>query len=137
MFSKDTRILICDDMPTIRDMVGTELRRLGYNKIVQADDGAKAWNYWQQLLQQEPVGLIISDWNMPNLSGYDFLVRVRMHPQGTNLPFILLTSEGQKEHILDAISAGVSQYILKPFSAKQFEEKIKLAWQKANGQKVA
>lgn len=137
MFAKDTRILVCDDMPTIRDMVGMELRRLGYTKIIQAEDGAKAWDYWQQLLQQEPVGLIISDWNMPKLTGYDFLVKVRTHPQGLNVPFILLTSEGEKGHILDAIAAGVSQYLLKPFSAKQIEEKMKLAWQKTNAQKSA
>lgn len=124
-------------MPTIRDMVGGELRRLGFSKIVFADDGALAWRYYQQLLQQEPAGLIISDWNMPNMTGFQFLEKVRTHTERPDTPFILLTAEGQKEQVLDAIAMGVTQYILKPFSSKQFEEKLKLAWQKVSSTKVA
>ena len=137
MFPKDTRILVCDDMPTIRDMVGGELRRLGYTKIVFAEDGALGWRYYEQLLQQEPVGLVISDWNMPNMTGFEFLQKVRGYSERAQTPFILLTAEGQKEQVLDAIAAGVTQYILKPFSSKSFEEKLKLAWQKFAGSQVA
>lgn len=137
MFPTHIKILICDDMPTIRDMVGSELRRLGYTQHVSAPDGADAWKIYSEALERDPFGMIISDWNMPKLTGIEFLKKVRSHDVGANTPFILLTAEGQKEQVLDAISAGVTQYILKPFSSKSFEDKLKAAWQKVISTKAA
>lgn len=137
MFPAHTRILICDDMPAIRDMVARELRQLGYTQQTSVADGDEAWRIYCEALQRDPFGLIISDWNMPKLTGLDFLKKVRSHTQGADTPFILLTAEGQKEQVLDAISSGVSQYILKPFSSKNFAEKMKAAWVKANSLKSA
>ncbi len=137
MFPTHTRILICDDMPAIRDMVARELRHLGYTQQAVASDGAEAWKAYCEALQIDPFGLVISDWNMPNLTGLEFLKKVRTNSQGADTPFILLTAEGQKEQVLDAITAGVTQYILKPFSSKNFEEKIKAAWVKVSTPKSA
>jgi two-component system chemotaxis response regulator CheY len=124
-------------MPAIRDMVGRELRRLGYNQQTAASDGAEAWKLYSDSLAKDPFGLIISDWNMPRMTGLDFLTKVRSHNVGADTPFVLLTAEGQKEQVLDAISAGVTQYILKPFSSKNFEEKLLSAWQKVSKPKSA
>jgi two-component system chemotaxis response regulator CheY len=137
MFPSDTKILYCDDMGAIREMVGIELRRLGYSNLVAAHDGGQAWEMYLQCLRTTPVGLIISDWNMPNMTGFQFLERVRKHSERSDTPFVLLTAEGQKEQVLDAIAMGVTQYILKPFTAKNFEEKLKLAWQKVQSAKSA
>lgn len=131
MFPLDINILIADDMPTIRDLVKTQLRQMGYKSIVEAQDGQEALN---KLLANEsaniPIHLIISDWNMPKLSGLDFLKEVRSRPQMKNLPFVLLTSETERDQVTEAIMAGVSQYIVKPFTPKTFDEKLRSAWAK-------
>lgn len=133
MFPSQTRILICDDMPAIRDMVSRELRRLGYQDQVIAADGEEAWGIFEKAsYTSDPFGLIISDWNMPQLTGLQFLKKVRSSPKGAKTPFVLLTAEGQKEQVLEAISCGVTQYILKPFSSKNFEDKLLSAWTKAS-----
>lgn len=137
MFPKIIKVLICDDMPAIRDMVGRELRQLGYTQITSAADGDEAWKFYTESLSRDPFGLIISDWNMPKITGLEFLIKVRSNPLGSDTPFILLTAEGQKEQVLDAISSGVTQYILKPFSSKNFEEKLRSAWHKVSSQKSA
>jgi two-component system chemotaxis response regulator CheY len=137
MFPTYTRILICDDMPAIRDMVSRELRRLGYTQQATAADGAEAWRSYLDALTRDPFGLIISDWNMPRVTGLEFLQKVRGHSDKNDTPFILLTAEGQKEQVLDAISNGVTQYILKPFSSKNFEDKLLAAWQKVSSAKSA
>ena len=124
-------------MPAIRDMVGRELRRLGYTQQTVASDGAEAWKLYQEALKVDPYGLIISDWNMPKITGLDFLKKVRTHERNSDTPFILLTAEGQKEQVLDAIASGVSQYILKPFSSKNFEDKLRATWQKVTTIKSA
>lgn len=131
MFPLDINILIADDMPTIRDLVKTQLRQMGYKSIIEAQDGQEALN---KLLANEaaniPIHLIISDWNMPKLSGLDFLKEVRSRPQMKNLPFVLLTSETERDQVTEAIMAGVSQYIVKPFTQKTFDEKLRSAWTK-------
>lgn len=124
-------------MPAIRDLVSSELRKLGYRNVVIASDGDEAWRFFNEATSVEPIGLIISDWNMPRMTGLEFLKKVRSHTSGAQTPFILLTAEGQKEQVLDAVTNGVSQYILKPFSSKQFEEKIRAAWVKSTSSKSA
>jgi two-component system, chemotaxis family, chemotaxis protein CheY len=76
--------------------------------------------------------LVISDWNMPNMKGIDLLKHVRAQSEWTNLPFVLLTSEAERDQVTEAVLAGASQYIVKPFSAKIFEDKLKTAYQKHN-----
>ncbi|MES3038236.1 MAG: response regulator [Bdellovibrionota bacterium] len=131
MFSLETRILIIDDMPSIRDLVKNHLKALGYKNIAEASDGEEALKYLiQQSTQGYPVELVISDWNMPKMKGIDLLKQVRATDDFKYLPFILLTSESERDQVTEAVLAGVSQYIVKPFSSKVFQEKIKTVWAK-------
>lgn len=131
MFSKDIRILIADDMPSIRDLVRSQLRSMGYNDVIECENGAEALKMLISKGQMGmPIGLVISDWNMPVMTGLEFLKRARTMPEFAKLPIILLTSESEREQVTEAVLSGVSQYIVKPFTAKIFEEKMLAAWQK-------
>lgn len=133
MFPAETRILVIDDMPSIRDLVKNTLKTMGYKHIVEAGDGEEGLS---ALLQHKQAGnafeLVISDWNMPRKSGLELLKQVRASSEFANLPFVLLTSESERDQVTEAVLAGVSQYIVKPFSVKIFEDKLKVAWQKHN-----
>lgn len=133
MFPKETRILVVDDMASIRDLVRTQLKVMGYNDIVECANGADALSLLVNSSENgRPIGLVVSDWNMPVMTGLEFLKQVRAKPQYASLPIVLLTSESEREQVTEAVLSGVSQYVVKPFSAKVFEEKIKGAWQKHN-----
>ena len=131
MFPPETRILIADDMPSIRDLVKTQVRAMGYKSILEASDGDQAL---QLLLSNyaagTPIQLVISDWNMPKMTGLELLKQVRASSDWPNLPFVLLTSEAERDQVTEAILAGVSQYVVKPFAGKVFEEKLKSVWAK-------
>ncbi len=131
MFSKDTKILLADDMPSIRDLVRSQLRNMGYNDIVECENGAEALKHLVAKKQAgTPIGLVISDWNMPVMTGLEFLKTARGMPEFAKLPIVLLTSESEREQVTEAVLSGVSQYIVKPFTVKIFEEKLLAAWQK-------
>jgi len=131
MFPPDTRILVADDMPTIRDLVKGQLKNMGFKTILEAADGEQAM---QVLISNSqagtPIQLVISDWNMPKMTGLEFLKQVRASTDWANLPFVLLTSESERDQVTEAILAGVSQYVVKPFAAKIFEEKLRGVWAK-------
>lgn len=131
MFSPHTRILIIDDMPSIRDLVKNSLSAMGFNNIQAAEDGQEGLKILTQSeLAGAPIQLVISDWNMPNMTGLELLKQVRGTAEWKNLPFILLTSEAEREQVTEAVLSGVSQYVVKPFSTKSFSEKLKSAYQK-------
>jgi len=131
MIPTDIKVIIADDMPTIRDLVKTQLKAMGFKKILEAENGEQALNL---LIEHDSgpdkVKMIISDWNMPKMSGLEFLKQVRATEQWANLPFVLLTSESERDQVTEAILAGVSQYVVKPFAGKAFEEKLNSAWAK-------
>lgn len=131
MFPLDTRILIIDDMPSIRDLVKNTLKAMGYKNLFEAEDGELGLKL---LMQHNVAGshiqLVISDWNMPKMNGLDLLKHIRATAEWSNLPFVLLTSESERDQVTEAVLAGVSQYIVKPFSAKVFDDKLKAAWMK-------
>ena len=133
MFAPTTRILVIDDMPSIRELVKNHLKAMGYKNILEAQDGEEGL---KALIQQNssgsPVELVICDWNMPKMKGLDLLKQVRATAEWQNLPFVLLTSESEREQVTEAVLAGVSQYIVKPFAVKIFEEKLKTVWAKHN-----
>jgi two-component system chemotaxis response regulator CheY len=133
MFAPETRILVIDDMPSIRDLVKNTLKAMGYKNLQEAGDGEEGLKI---LMQSNTVGsniqLVISDWNMPKMKGLELLKQVRATAEWANLPFVLLTSESERDQVTEAVLAGVSQYIVKPFSAKIFEDKLKAAWAKHN-----
>ena len=133
MFPVHTRILIVDDMSSLRDLLKAYLRRLGYRNISEAEDGRIAY---QALLAAKASGsqfdLIISDWNMPNLDGLEFLKLVRSSPEWKNLPFLLLTTESEKAKVLEAVLANVSNYMVKPVEEDMLKDKLKKVWEKTN-----
>lgn len=122
MFGPDTRLLIVDDMTTMRKLVGKACRNLGLSAITEAADGQIAW----QILNdpESKIQLVISDWNMPNCSGLDLLKRVRKDSRFKNLPFLLLTAESEESQVKEAILSGVDNYITKPFTAEILEQKL-------------
>jgi two-component system chemotaxis response regulator CheY len=104
---------------------------MGFKAIFEAVDGESALNLLiQHDLSGERIRLVISDWNMPKMSGLDLLKKVRAAEQWANLPFVLLTSEAERDQVTEAILSGVSQYVVKPFTPKAFDEKITSAWNK-------
>ena len=120
---KDIRILVVDDFDTMIRIIKNILNDLGYENIVSARNGAQAC----QILAREKIDFIISDWNMPIMSGIELLRTVRATPQWANIPFLMITAEAEKEHILEAIQAKVDQYIIKPFNGVMLAAKIKFA----------
>ncbi len=114
------RVLIVDDFATMRRIVKNILSQLGFKNFIEADDGSTAW----EILQKEPVDFIVSDWNMPKMAGIDLLKKVRADDRFKDLPFLMVTAEAQKENIVEAVKARVSNYIVKPFTPETLSEKI-------------
>jgi two-component system chemotaxis response regulator CheY len=124
-------------MQAIRELVRSQLFVMGMNNVVQAQDGEEALKLLiGHRKHGNPFELVISDWNMPKMTGVELLRKVRTVPDWVDLPFVLLTSETDREQVAEAILAGVSQYIVKPFTAKIFEDKLKGAWNKHYGKKA-
>jgi two-component system chemotaxis response regulator CheY len=120
MLDQNMKILTVDDFSTMRRIIRNMLRQLGYTNIVEAEDGAEALS----LLQREKVDFVISDWNMPNMSGLDLLKAIRADENLKPLPVLLVTAEALKENVLEAVKAGVNNYVVKPFTAETLKEKI-------------
>ena len=118
--NKNMKILVVDDFSTMRRIIKNILRQLGFNNIVEADDGTSAVG----ILEREKVDLIISDWNMPNMTGIEFLRHVRSTDETKEIPFLMVTAEAQQENIIEAVKAKVSNYIVKPFTADTLNEKL-------------
>jgi len=136
MYPPNTKILIVDDMPTIVDLLKIQLKALGFRFIYEANNGEEALQFMSKhYAGRGEIDLIISDWNMPNVTGLEFLKLIRATPEWSKMPFILLTSEGEREQVTEAVLAGVTSYILKPFTTKILEDKLKAAWLKTNAQK--
>ena len=115
------KFLIVDDFPTMRRIVKTLLKQLGYSDFIEAEDGAKGYAVLQQVYD---IDMIISDWNMPNMTGLEFLKTVRADPKVKHLPFLMVTAEAEKENIVEAVKSGVSNYIVKPFTGQILREKL-------------
>jgi two-component system chemotaxis response regulator CheY len=117
----DMKILVVDDFPTMRRIVKTLMRQNGYNNFVEAEDGVQAL----KALESNPdIEFVVSDWNMPNMTGIEFLKAVRSDARFANLPFLMITAEAEKQNIIDAVKYGVSSYIVKPFTGVALQEKL-------------
>lgn len=115
------KVLVVDDFATMRRIVKNVLKQIGFKHIGEADDGKSAL----KAMKSEKFDLIMCDWNMPEMSGIDLLHAVRADDELKDTPFVMVTAEAQKENILEAVKAGVSNYVVKPFTAETVEEKLK------------
>ena len=115
------KVLVVDDFSTMRRIVKNLLRDLGFTNIQEADDGSTAL----PMLQGGDFDFVVTDWNMPGMTGLDLLKRVRADETMKKVPFIMVTAEGEKENIIAAVQAGVSNYIIKPFTPDTLEGKLK------------
>lgn len=113
------KFLVVDDSVTMRRIIINALQRIGYTDTLEAADGLEALAKFD-----ESVKFIITDWNMPNMSGLDFARAVRATPIGQAVPILLVTTRGAREDIIAAVEAGVNNYILKPFTPSVLKEKI-------------
>lgn len=117
---RNMRILVVDDFATMRKVIKNLLRQIGYQDVAEAEDGAHALKE----LRSKKIDFIISDWNMPNMTGLELLKAVRADSELSSLPFLMVTAESLKENVVEAVKAGVSNYIVKPFTAEVLNEKI-------------
>lgn len=117
---KKMKILVVDDFSTMRKVIKNLLKQSGFTNVVEAEDGVAAL----RVLKSQPVNFIISDWNMPNMTGLEFLKAVRADSELNSLPFLMVTAEALKDNIVLAVKAGVSNYIVKPFTAEVLNQKI-------------
>ncbi len=115
------KVLVVDDSSVMRQIIKKTLKELGFGDITDAEDGSVGL----KKLTDAPVDLVVSDWNMPKMTGIEFLKAIRSDDKLKSTAFLMVTSEADKEKIMEAVQAGVSQYIVKPFNANQLEEKVK------------
>jgi two-component system chemotaxis response regulator CheY len=114
------RFLVVDDSPTMRRIVINALKSFGYTDVIEANDGAEGFD----LLQNEPVDFVITDWNMPNMNGLEFTQAIRADPKLQKLPILMVTTRGLKQDIIDALKARVNNYVVKPFTPQILKEKM-------------
>ena len=133
MFPKETHILVVDDSINIRQIICENLRRLGFVKMETAGDSNEAFGKLVHFSKgPSPFTLILSDLNMPGPSGLDFLKQVRESEKFKELPFVLITTESEKQAVIQAAMAGVSAYIVKPFNVDTLAKRLQEAWKKHN-----
>lgn len=120
MPDKNMKILVVDDHSTMRRIVRGVLKRLGYSNIDMAENGEEGLDK----LRGDKFDFVVCDWNMPVMSGLDMLKAVRSDGELKNLPFLMVTAEAKKDSIVRAIEAGVSNYVVKPFTEEVLAEKI-------------
>lgn len=120
-----TKILIVDDMSTMRKIIKNMLGQLGFKNVVEAEDGRKALASLESAHKLgEPIEFIMSDWNMPDINGLEFLKTVKASDVYKSIPFLMITAEAEQGNVMIAVKAGVDNFIVKPFSAQVLKEKI-------------
>lgn len=132
MFGKNSRILIVDDMKTMRLVLKKSLKDLGFENVSEADDGSTAWPLIEQAISAgQPFDVILSDWNMPKMQGIDLLKKVRSHPAIATMPFVLVTAESEKSQVMEAAQRGVTGFVMKPFTTESLQQRLADAHKKS------
>jgi len=121
MADQNMRFLVVDDFSTMRRIVRNLLKELGFSNVDEAEDGQVALHK----LKNSQFDFVVTDWNMPNMTGIELLKAVRADPQLKHLPVLMVTAEAKKENIIEAATAGASGYIVKTFTAATLDEKLK------------
>lgn len=117
---KNMRILVVDDFNTMRRIVKNILKQLGFENVAEAENGQEAL----EVLKKEKFDFVITDWNMPVMTGLDLLKAIKADAALKDLPVMMVTAEAQQQNIVEAVKTGASNYIVKPFTAEVLEEKI-------------
>ena len=117
---QDIRILVVDDMSTMRRIIKTILNQLGYSNIEEAENGKQALGK----LKKEKFDFVITDWNMPEMDGLELVKQIRADDELKSLPVLMVTAEAKKENVMEALKAGVNNYIVKPFTPEVLKEKM-------------
>ena len=120
MPDKNMKILIVDDFSTMRRIIRNILKQLEFVNVEEAEDGSVAF----EKLKEADYDFVITDWNMPNMTGLDLLKEIRANEKLKDLKILLVTAEAEKENIIQAAQAGVNDYVVKPFTADVLEQKI-------------
>lgn len=118
------RILVAEDNPSLRNVLVSIVKKIGYEKVIQAEDGRSAW----QIIEMGKVDIVLSDWNMPELDGIQMLRKMRAASAPIkDIPFLMITAADTKSAIITAGKEGVDAYIIKPFNVKTIGDKIQEA----------
>ena len=125
MTDTNTKFLVVDDFSTMRRIVRNLLKELGFSNVDEAEDGVAALSK----LRGAQFDFVVSDWNMPNMTGIDLLKEIRADANLKHLPVLMVTAEAKKENIIFAAQAGANGYIVKPFTAATLEEKLNKIFQ--------
>lgn len=119
------KILVVDDTASMRTMIKQILFDIGFKNITQADDGVTAWPMIEKAHEEgAPYQFVISDWDMPQMSGLEFLKKIRSSEEVKSLPFLMVTADAGQQNVMIAVKAGVNNFIVKPVSATTLKEKI-------------
>jgi two-component system chemotaxis response regulator CheY len=138
MFPANTKFLVVDDFATMRKIIKKVLTELGYTNVEEAEDGKPALVLLQSAQTSgQPFQFVISDWNMPGMTGIDLLKACKADPSLKTMPFMLVTAESEQKNIVEAAKAGVSDYVVKPFNASTLKGKLEKIWNKHSGTKAA
>ena len=122
---ESTRFLVVDDFSTMRRIVRNLLKELGFVNVQEAEDGVEAL----KKLRADTFDFVVSDWNMPNMTGIELLKEIRADARLKTLPVLMVTAEAKRENIIEAAQAGASGYVVKPFTAATLDEKLKKIFQ--------
>ena len=133
MADSKMRFLVVDDFSTMRRIIRNLLKELGFTEVDEAEDG----NVALSRLRSEKFDFVVSDWNMPNMSGIDLLKAIRADASLKHLPVLVITAEAKKENIIEAAQSGASGYIVKPFTAATLDEKLNKIFKTMAGQEVS
>ncbi|HEX8883663.1 MAG TPA: chemotaxis response regulator CheY [Noviherbaspirillum sp.] len=128
MANKNMRFLVVDDFPTMRRIVMSLLKELGYSNLTEAENGAEGL----AKLRSSHFDFVVSDWNMPVMDGLTMLQHIRADAGLKHLPVLMVTAEAKKENIIAAAQAGASGYVVKPFTAATLQEKLAKIFEKMN-----
>jgi len=131
MADPNMKFLVVDDFSTMRRIVRNLLKELGFTNVDEAEDGVAALSK----LRSAHFDFVVSDWNMPNMTGLDLLKNIRGDANLKHLPVLMVTAEAKKENIIEAAQAGASGYVVKPFTAATLEEKLNKIFQNQGGAK--
>lgn len=126
---KDMKILIVDDFSTMRRIIKNLLRDLGFSNTSEADDGTTAL----PMLQNGNFDFLVTDWNMPGMTGIELLKAVRADDRLKDMPILMVTAEAKRDQIVEAAQAGVNGYVVKPFTAAVLKEKIEKIFERVGG----